>query len=102
MIDDHDRLRELTQDEFAAFVRGAYLAGTLRSSIGYQQTAALIERLAGVPIPVSRDQTEVADGDTMLICQPRGSAADPRSKGDPVPEDFAFFTCAYSYSAGKE
>lgn len=91
------RLWRLTPTEFGAHVRDAHREGTLRSYIGYQQTADLVARLAGVPIAVSRDSTLVEDGDKLLICRLRYRVA-PGSKGEQQPEDFEFFACAYSVS----
>lgn len=92
--------RTLSPQEFGRLVQDAHKAGSLISYIGYEQTARLIERLAGVPIPISREQTPVEDGDILLIAKLRYRVADPRSKGDPVVEDFEFG--AASYAAPQE
>lgn len=90
------RLREVDVTEFAQAVNRAQAAGALESYVGYPQTADLIARLSGVPILVSREQTPVFDGDVLLICRLRYRVADPKTKGEPVAEDFQYFICEYS------
>jgi hypothetical protein len=87
--------RQLTPDEFGRVVAAAHAANTLRAYIGYEQTAQLVERLSGVPIPVSREQTPVEDGDVLLIAKLAYRLGDPKAKGQPVAEDFVFGLATY-------
>lgn len=86
---------ELSPEAFANEVWAAYHSERLISYIGYQQTADLISQLAGMPIAVSREQTELEDGDVLLIARLRYRVADPKTKGEPVPEDFIFGIAYY-------
>jgi hypothetical protein len=91
----------LTAEQFASAVRDAHICGTLVSYVGYQQTADMISRLAGVPIPVSREQTDLQDGDILLIARLRYRMQNPATKGDLVPEDFSFGVAEYLADPGK-
>lgn len=89
------RLRRLTPEAFGRVVRDAHESGVLRSYVGYPQTADMIACLAGVPIPVSRDSTQV-EPDVLLIARLR-YRVDPGSKGAPVDAgSFEFFACHYT------
>lgn len=97
------RLEPVTREAFAARVRHAARAGTLVSYIGYEQTAAMISRLAGVSIAVTREATTVESGDELLICRLRYRVADVSTKGRPVDEnDFEFFVCGYTALEGED
>lgn len=85
--------------EFWAFIRELQLAregGELMSYLGYPQNAELLAGACGFPIPLSRESTEVEEGDTLLIMRLRYRVQDPTRKGQPVaPEDFEYFRCEY-------
>lgn len=53
------------------------------SHIGYQQTADLIEGLTSVPIPLSRDPSDMKPGDVAMVVRLR-YRVDPTQKGAPV------------------
>jgi hypothetical protein len=65
----------------------------------YDSTAQFLERLAGVSVPVSRAQTAIESGDTLLIVRLKYRLADPSQKRDanliPSDDDFEFFVCLY-------
>lgn len=82
--------RPLTAEQFARAVKAAHDRGELVSYVGYQQTADLIARISGVPVQVSREMTTLNDGDEILIAKLAYRVGDPKTKGDPVPEDFVF------------
>lgn len=91
------RLRELSAGEFGAAVKAAHDGGTLVSYIGYPQTADLISSVAGVPVPLNRAETDVADGDVLLIARLKYRVGDPATKGAPVDAGaFAFYRCEFS------
>lgn len=90
------RLVRVSEPEFATEVRRAHQDGELVSYIGYPQTAEHIRRLSGVTVAVSREQTTLEDGDTLLICKLAYRVVDPATKGQPQPEDFEYFVCQYS------
>ena len=39
----------------------------IKSYIGYQSTADFIKKISGVDVPISREQTNLGDGDEMLV-----------------------------------
>lgn len=96
-------LHALTAAEYAAAVISAYAAGDVRSYIGYDAAADVIERLTGIRPDVTRETTPVEDGDLLLIARlrqrvqsqdPRHKAAMGRLQNDP--DAYEFFACAYS------
>lgn len=90
------KMKQITPDAFGREVARAHRSGRLQSHIGYEQTAALIERLAGAPIAVSREPAVISGADIMLICRLRYRVANPATKGAPVSDDgFEFFICYF-------
>lgn len=89
--------QRISQESFASWVRRAYATGTLKSYIGYEQTARHIEAIAGVPVEVSRQPvSDLQDRDVLLVCKLKYRVADPTSKGKPVREsDFEYFLVDY-------
>lgn len=61
------QLRKITKFAFVEGVIAAHRAGSLESSIGYPQNQALIRQMTGITVPLSREVTNVQDGDEMLI-----------------------------------
>jgi len=88
-------LKELGMREFADKVSQADAFGELKSYIGYPQTADMIAAMSGVPIDVCRDETSIDDGDVLLIARLAYRVADPKTKGQPVPEHFKFYSAEY-------
>lgn len=95
-------LHALTAAEYAAAVISAYAAGDVRSYIGYDAAADVIERLTGIRPDVTRETTPVEDGDLLLIARlrqrvqsqdPRVKAAMGRQQNDP--DAYEFFACVY-------
>lgn len=89
-------MRRITPEEFAQTVLAAHGKNQLVSYIGYSQTAALISRMSGIEIPVNRDATPVENGDFLLIAKLAYRPADPKTKGEPVKEDFEFYLATYN------
>lgn len=54
------------------------------SRIGYEQTAALIERQVGVRVKISRETSSLAVGDVAYVVRMPYRVADPSKKGAPV------------------
>jgi hypothetical protein len=52
-----------------ALARAAFDKGDLESSIGYPQTAAMLERLLDRPVECNRNSITLRHGDAMLICR---------------------------------
>lgn len=73
------RAKRISKDEFVAILRQHKDA--LVSYIGYPETARYIERISGVPVAVSREATELEDGDVMLVCKLSYRPQDPKMKG---------------------
>lgn len=89
---------QTSRETFAHLVRTAHDNGSLKSYIGYQETAKLIEHLAGVPIQVSRVKTVLQRGDVMLVARLMYRLANPANKENhkPTAENFEFFKVTYS------
>jgi hypothetical protein len=87
------QLQRVTSEKFAEWLR----AEPFESYIGYPDTARLIEQIAGVKVPLSREQTTLADGDVLLICRLKYRVQIAADKGNFTPkrEDFEFFVCHY-------
>jgi len=67
----------VTAQQFAHILR----AEKFESFIGYPETARILEELAGVNIPVSRNQTTVEPGDKLLIARLKYRMASSSQKG---------------------
>ena len=89
---------QTSRETFAHLVKTAHDQGTLKSYIGYPETAKLIENLAGVPIQVSRIKTVLQRGDVMLVARLMYRLANPANKENhkPTAENFEFFKVTYS------
>jgi hypothetical protein len=89
--------REVKAAEFAHHLAEGHRLGLLRSYVGYQETADLLSDLAGVPVAVNRDSTELQHGDTLLIARLRSRLGNPAAKGRKKPdvEDFVFGVAEY-------
>lgn len=91
------RMTMLTESEFAERLRAA----PFQSFIGYEATATHIQQIAGVHVPVSRAETTLNAGDTMLVCRLSFRIANPKMKADRnyVPQRSDYEYCAVQYSA---
>lgn len=85
---------ELSKEEFVRQLQ----AGPFESFIGYPDTAAFLERISGVSVPVNRGQTALEDGDVMLIVRLKYRVTSPGDKGKftPTDEDYEFYRAEYS------
>ncbi|MEM4721739.1 MAG: DUF1874 domain-containing protein [Candidatus Methanomethylicaceae archaeon] len=90
-------LRRITKDEFCSILTNAYSKGMLESYVGYQDNINLIAKWTGIIIPFSRENTTVADGDTLLIMKLNKRMGDPSMKGKIQfgEQDFEFFKAEY-------
>lgn len=70
-------VKPLTVAEFAARLLQGF-----ESFVGYPETAAHIERVALVHVPISRDPVTLEDGDVMLVCRLKYRLADPAQKAN--------------------
>lgn len=88
---------EVTAKQFAAEVNRANRDDQLVSYIGYPETAELLSELCNCEIPVSRDQTEIRDGDVLLVAKLK-YRVNPTQKGTVKPgiKDFEFRVVHYS------
>lgn len=91
------RMTMLTESEFAERLRAAQF----ESFIGYETTATHVQQIAGVHVPVSRAETTLRSGDTMLVCRLNFRLANPKMKADRnyVPQRSDYEYCAVEYSA---
>lgn len=88
--------RSVTQVQFVELIRQAHSAGTLVSYCGYPQNAAMLTRLSGVPVGVSREhvKNDLRYGDVLLIMTL--SYRLEGIKGKPVSEtDFEYGVAEY-------
>jgi hypothetical protein len=90
------RAEALSQEEFVEALRAA--PGFV-SYVGYPQTAEWIQQIAGVIVPVSREQTVLEDGDVLLVCK-LAYRVDPRRKGDWQQEDWEY--CRVLYASPRD
>ena len=86
----------LTPEQFAERLKEEMRLGLVKSYIGYQATARIVEQLAGLPegtIVVNRAQTSVRPMDTILVAKLKYRVRNPGDKGKLTPtlEDYEFF-----------
>lgn len=74
------RLRRVGQAEFVDAMKEGFI-----SFIGYPETCAFLERISGLPVPESRVQTSVENGDRLLICRLRYRMQNPGDKSKNIP-----------------
>lgn len=88
----------LTADQFRDRLLDAVQSGRVVSYIGYDATADVIQDLTGWRPPISRESTELADGDEMLVCRLKYRVANPAMKKhqSPTVGDMEFFSVIYS------
>lgn len=98
MMPRHGRyeFRPLSVVEFVAQIRVAHRTGDLVSYCGYQQNADLLSRLAGIPIPLSRERTVVEAGDLLLIMTLRYRTEGLPKGGRVEVDDFEFGEARYT------
>jgi len=90
-------------NEFRDLVQKAHREDTLKSYIGYQETADMIEKITGVPIPVSREKTELYGGEIILVARLK-YRVNPTDKGreKPTLKDFEFYRIFYESHPQKD
>jgi len=73
-----------------------------QSYIGYQNTSAYLEKILGVKIPLSREETHLENHDEVIVCKLRyrpgqvGMKADPKEQSAVKDEDFELYHVTYS------
>ncbi|MEM4202622.1 MAG: DUF1874 domain-containing protein [Candidatus Methanomethylicaceae archaeon] len=75
--------RLLSQEEFVQLLQEAQRSGQLESYIGYETTASHIAKISGVSVSVNRAETQVQEGDVMLVCKLRYRLPSPSQKANP-------------------
>ena len=90
-------LRRVSREFFGELIADAHRRGELQSFVGYPETAQHIERIARVPIPISRAATQLPDQCLIAICKLKYRVADPSTKGkiQPGDEDYEYFIATY-------
>ena len=58
--------RDIFPAEFARIMREA---SEIVSYVGYQNTADIIEKISGISVPISREQTVLREGDIILVAK---------------------------------
>lgn len=69
------------------------------SSIGYPETAKVLERLLCIPVPVSRDETKLIGRCTLYVARVPYRVANPAQKGAPralTADDLEYSIVEYS------
>lgn len=92
------RMRAVTPEEFAKRLQAAdFYLGGFESFIGYPDTARIVEQMAGVTVPISREPTVLTGGDRMAVIRLKYRVADPATKGKTTYtlDDFEFFLVEY-------
>lgn len=93
-------LKKITEEEFFSIVSDAFAEGKLESYIGYDQNVAYINDglksrgYAGF-IKFNRANTELENGDAMLIQKLKYRVGDPKTKGAEVAPEFEYFIANY-------
>ena len=87
------KLVRLTEHQFMVAIMEA---GVVDSYVGYPQTAAFVEVLTGVKIEVSRRQTVLLDGESVLIIKLTYRLQEWSDKTKPVDESqYEFYMATY-------
>ncbi len=78
------RPRAISADEFSSLYLRAVYSRRLKSFIGYEATAKMIERMTGVAPRICREAiTHLRAGDELLVAKLRYRLPDPAAKRDP-------------------
>jgi hypothetical protein len=95
----HYKMESLEPRQFAEYMLRAHKKGELKSYIGYGSTAKILTELAGIYIPTGRAQTQLSDGDVMLIARLKYRVQEAGFKKtdavNPTIDDLEFFICTY-------
>lgn len=88
--------KSISKDDFISIIRNTPDC-EITSSIGYKHNLYLIEKWTGKRFPISREYTEIQDGDKILAMRLKYRLENPIMKGYYVPEedDFEFFIIDY-------
>lgn len=87
---------KISFQEFKLLLQKAHKRGELESYIGYPQNIELIRKWTGIEVPLNRAETNLDDGDEILVMKLRYRVSNPADKGKEVKEeDFEFFYIKY-------
>ncbi|RLC49254.1 MAG: hypothetical protein DRH57_00095 [Candidatus Cloacimonadota bacterium] len=87
---------KISFQEFKLLLQKAHKRGELESYIGYPQNVELIRKWTGIEVPLNRAETDLNDGDEMLVMKLKYRVSNPADKGKEVGEDdFEFFYVRY-------
>lgn len=89
------RMKRISREEYVRAVKAAIEGGEWSSSIGYPDNVELIRQLTGFTVPVSRDETNIVHGDTMLIMKLK-YRTDGYKRHRVSLQDFEFFQATYA------
>jgi len=91
-------LIEMTQDEWVRTIQRASYQQSIKSYIGYPDTAKHVEEITGLPVEVNRAETTLGDSATLFIVKLRYRVNDPAQKGQFTPDsaDYAYFIAKYT------
>lgn len=86
--------RAISQREFVSILVNS---DEIVSSIGYQSTIQLIQRISGITLPISRDMTVLSPDDVILVIKLKYRIDNPAKKKDwkPLDEDYEYFLVEY-------
>lgn len=91
----HYSMTRITSAQFFQMFLEAMESERLNNCIGYPQNLEMIEEHTGIRLKTSREQTNVLDGDDLLIMKLRYRT--DGVKGRSVsPDDFEFFHATYT------
>lgn len=92
----------IDKDAFCRQVQEADRKNKLKSYIGYPKNVELIQKWTGIGIPVSRAETHLEDGDSMLVMKLKyrpqnvGMKSSKEGQEELTENDFEFFLVTYN------
>lgn len=96
-------LKRLNKQEFVQLCNYYYQQNQLVSYIGYEATKEHIEKIADIPVKLTRDQLySIQPGELILICKLKfrlptsNLKANQKFQKTLTDEDFEYFVCSYN------
>ena len=89
-------LEEITASEFTQILTNPSNFNKIKSSIGYPENIRVIKNMTGITFSLSRNTTNVSDGDILVIMRLKYRVSDKRGFKGLKPSDFDFFMCQYA------
>ena len=87
--------REIGKADFVSIVRKANSCGILKSYIGYHETARHINKITGVWIEVTRDDTKITKYDEVVVCKLKKRVPVKGEEQYPLGNDFQYLSVEY-------